>query len=74
MVTGRLRKMWRIQKIDEQTEALVSHDWRQSSGLPLFYRLQAHGDRGTSQSGQHEEVGVADVQGVLERGQPHADE
>ena len=48
LVTGRLRDV-AIQKIDEQTEALSKHDWRQSSGLPLFYRLQAHCDRGKGQ-------------------------
>ena len=77
LVTGRLKDV-AFEKIDEQTEALVSmigdnqvdyrfcfHDWGQSGGLPLLSRLQAHGNGRTAEFTEREEIRIYDVQGVL---------
>ena len=53
-----------IRSIQEQSKRLVTgrlRDVAKSSGLPLFYRLQAHCDREKGKFGQHEEISTYDI-------------
>ncbi len=63
LVTGKLKEV-AYQKIDEQTEALVSMIGDNQVDYRFFLGFKAHGYGRTAQSEEPQKIGVADIQGI----------